>query len=882
MGLAPGSRLGAYEILAPLGSGGMGEVFRARDTRLERSVAIKVLNSGLVAGAELKARFEREARAISQLNHPHICTLYDIGCDNGSDFLVMEYLEGETLAQRLAKGALPIDQVLKIGIEIADALDRAHRAGIVHRDLKPGNIMLTKSGSKLLDFGLAKPVAMGASAGNGSAPLLSAAMTVTSPSPQNSPLTQQGMLIGTVQYMSPEQIQGLEADARSDIFAFGAVLYEMVSGKRPFEGKSQIKVASAILEDEPTPVRTSRGTIPAALEQLITRMLAKDREQRWQCAADVSSTLALISAQRMETPEAEAAPVWRQALPWAMAAVMLVALIALSFRRPGVLEARRVVSFLVPPGDLTFDITSDRGAPPVLSPDGTKLVFGAGGKLWLRELDQDGARELEDTQGVSFPFWSPDSRSIGLFQAGKLRTMDIQGGAPSTVCDADNPRGGSWSSAGFILFAPNIQSPIMKVSVSGGTPVAVIALKPGIETTHRFPQVLPDGKHFLYFAANHRDIMQEGTGVFVASVDGGEPVSLLHVASSALFANGKVMFVRGTTLLAQDFDLQHLRLNGDPMAVAYNVDTDVGIWRPLVSVSENGVMVYRSGESGKHMLQWYNSAGQPETGVIKDTVSTTALSPSGRRLAETIEPQASLWVADLNAITRIKLSDKALSPVWSPDERQVAYAHFENAGLAQMTVKNSDGTGGERIVFPEPVWQAPTDWSPDGKYILYNRGDPASSHIWAVAVAAGSKPVPVVQTQAWDRDGHFSPDGKWIVFVSRASGADEIYITPFPGPGPTQQVSRTEGDGPRWSPDGKWIYFWNGASNLLFRSPVSIRASAPTIGDEQMFIRGAAYHEKFYDPDYSLSRDGRALINRVGQESTRLTLVTNWQAGVRK
>lgn len=733
MDLATGTLLGPYEIVSPLGAGGMGEVYRARDTRLDRTVAIKVLPEHLSSTPELKQRFEREARTISKLNHPHICILHDIGSENGRDFLVMEYLEGQTLGERLEKGPLSLDELVKIGTQIADALDRAHHAGIVHRDLKPGNVMLTKTGAKLLDFGLAKPAGLAASSGSGVAPLLSAAMTMTLPSLQ-SPLTQQGALVGTVEYMSPEQIQGIEADARSDIFAFGAVLYEMATGKRPFEGKSQIKVASAILEDDPPPIHALRSATPLLLDQLISRMLTKDPGQRWQCAADVGSALKLIAAQQAAIPKGTSIPRWRQALPWAIAALMLLAAVALLFRKPQQPEPRRVVSFLVPPGDLNFDITSDRAAPPALSPDGTKLVFGAGGKLWLRQLDQADARELEDTQGASFPFWSPDGRSIGFFQAGKLRIMDIQGGGPTTICDAVNARGGTWSTAGFILFAPTIQSPIMKVSISGGTPVAVTTLKPGVETTHRFPQILPDGRHFLFYAANHRDIFHEGTGVFIGSVDGGDPVRLLPVESSALFVSSKVMFVRGTTLLAQDLDLRNLRLSGEPMPIAYNVDTDTGIWRPILSVSGSGVMVYRSGESGKHVLQWFGTTGQPESGIIEGDFSSSASSPSGRLIAESIEPQASLWVADLNAVTRVKLSDTSLNPVWSPDEKQVVYAHFQTAGIAQMAVKNSDGTGNGKVLFPEPVWQVPTDWSHDGKYILYNRGDPANTHIWAIAV----------------------------------------------------------------------------------------------------------------------------------------------------
>jgi serine/threonine protein kinase len=360
----------------------MGEVYRARDTRLDRVVAIKVLNSALVASPDLKARFVREAKTISQLNHPHICTLFDVGHQDGTDYLVMEFLQGESLADRLKHGPIPLGELVKVGSEIADALERAHRAGIVHRDLKPGNIMLTNSGAKLLDFGLAKPAAVGAMAGNGSAPLLSAAMTITSPSPQQSPLTQQGTLVGTLQYMSPEQLQGKEADGRSDIFAFGAVLYEMATTKRPFEGKSQIKVASAILEDDPPAITSIAPALPVALQHLVTRMLAKDPDQRWQCASEIKPALAM-AALPSSLAAAGTQPLWRQFLPWAVAVLGCVLATGVFLFRPTARQPQRTITYLVPPGELSFDTAGDRGAPPVVSPDGTQIVFGAGGEIMV-------------------------------------------------------------------------------------------------------------------------------------------------------------------------------------------------------------------------------------------------------------------------------------------------------------------------------------------------------------------------------------------------------------------------------------------------------------------------------------------------------------------
>ena len=725
MPLISGTKLGPYEIQSQLGAGGMGEVYRARDTRLDRVVAIKVLNSALAASPDLTARFEREAKTISQLNHPHICTLFDVGHQNSTDYLVMEFLEGESLANRLKRGPIPFAELVKVGSEVADALDRAHRSGIVHRDLKPGNIMLTKSGAKLLDFGLAKSAAVGAMAGSDSAPLLSAAMTQTLSSPQQSPLTQQGSLVGTVQYMSPEQLQGKEADGRSDIFAFGAVLYEMATAKRPFEGKSQIRVASAILEDDPPAITSIAPALPVAFQHLVTRMLVKDPDQRWQCASDIKAALAM-AALPTALSAAGTKPLWRRFLPWAVAVLGCVLATGVFLFRPTVRQPQRTITYLVPPGELSFETAGDSGAPPVVSPDGTEIVFGAGGKLWLRRLDQDEPRSLEETDGATFPFWSPDSKSIGLFQGGKLRILNVEGGGLITLANAPNARGGSWSPAGFILFAPNIQGPIMKVPIDGGTPVAVTTLKTDIETTHRWPQILPDGKRFLYFATSHTHQFSDETGIYAASVEGGQAVRILHLPNTAIFASGRLLFLRGTTLMAQDFDASGLRLTGEPAAIASNVAYDVGVWRGIFSASETGVLVYSGGDPSGHRLQWFSADGQPGAEIPDEKhyyYSSASLSPTGTRIAEVIDPTADLWVADLNGGGRIRLAaDRSANPVWSPDERQIAYARVDDSGIPKLVVRAADGTGNERVVMPEPIWQTPTDWSPDGKYILYDLG----------------------------------------------------------------------------------------------------------------------------------------------------------------
>jgi len=462
--------------------------------------------------------------------------------------------------------------------------------------------------------------------------------------------------------------------------------------------------------------------------------------------------------------------------------------------------------------------------------------------------------------------------------------MNIQDGGVTTVCDAPNARGGSWSAAGFILFTPTISSPIMKVAATGGNPVAVSSVKSGL-TTYRWPQALPDGKHFLYFAATHAKAgAGDETGMYVGSTDGREPVLLLHLPVSGLFAGGRFFFLRGTTLMEQAFDTRRLRLTGEPRTVASGVGYDLGVWRGTFSVADSGVLVYSGGDPSSHYLQWFGSNGQPEKNMTEaGRYADSALSPKGTRLAGVNDPQGDLWVIDFEGGARVRLAERnAANPVWSPDEREIAYARLDSAGIPKMFVRLSDGSGSERALAAEPVAQVPTGWSPDGRYILYNRGPTGNSHIWAVPVAPVGKPFPVVQTEVFDYDAHLSPDGKWIVFSSVESGTDQVYVTAFPGPGPRWQVSQQTGGGAKWSPDGKWICFWNGAHNVLLKVAVSAGGERPVFGAEKQFINGMVYQGPFSDADYSLARDGRVLVNRVGEQSSRFTIVTNWQTDLAK
>src|SRR5208282_5999725 len=515
MVLTPGTKLGPYEIRSALGAGGMGEVYSALDTRLDRRVAIKVLAGHLSSSPELKQRLEREARAISALNHPSICQLYDIGSQDGIDFLVMEFLEGETLADRLRKGALPMGELLKIGIAISDALAVAHRQGIIHRDLKPGNIMLTRGGAKLMDFGLAKPLGLQAAApGSGTAPSFTAAPTMSGASPL-SPLTAAGSIVGTIQYMSPEQIEGREADARSDIIAFGAVLYEMATGNRPFLGKSQISMASSILEKDPEPISALKPESPRAVEHVVSCCLHKNPEERFQTAQDIKLELQWIASggsavASAPSPAAPPPSLRRERLGWAIAlvAAVVIGLAGGTFLLHPTRPSRALHTTLNPPEKNIFNLAGDAAGPPVLSPDGASLAFtatGSDGKslLFVRPMDSAEARLLPGTEGAIFPFWSPDSRSLGFFANGKLKTIEVNGGAPQAVCDAQLGRGGAWGENGVIVFSASPTSPVMRVSAGGGAPAPLTTIDAAQHTSHRWPFFLPDGRHFLYLALSH-------------------------------------------------------------------------------------------------------------------------------------------------------------------------------------------------------------------------------------------------------------------------------------------------------------------------------------------------------------------------------------------
>jgi eukaryotic-like serine/threonine-protein kinase len=888
MALPSGTKLGPYEIQSPLGAGGMGEVYRARDIRLDRTVAVKVLASHLSSSPELKQRMEREARAISSLNHPHICHLYDIGSQDGTDYLVMEFLEGETLAERLRKGPLPLNEILRIGIAVTEALAVAHRQGIVHRDLKPGNIMLTKGGAKLMDFGLAKSAATSAPPGASSAPLLSAARTMTEASPV-SPLTTLGALIGTIQYMSPEQIEGKEADPRSDLFALGAVLYEMLAGASPFEGKSQISVASAILEKEPEPISVVQPLTPPALEHVVTVCLAKNPDERFQGAHDVALQLNWIVKHGTEAPkptqkEGQKEGKNREALAWLIAGGLALALITLVLWRHGSKDTEQTTYFSAPLPFTARDVA--------VSPNGhTVAIVGHGESernnlLWIYEPGSPEATSLVNTEGARFPFWSPDGRSLGFFADGKLKKLSLAGGPVQTLCEAPTGRGGTWNKDGVILFTPSglLGVGLYRISASGGTPSQVTVPDKNLnEDSNRWPLFLPDGIHYLYSAINlagRRDLFS----VYVGALNSNEKRLVIKAKGNVAYAApGYLLFYRDLTLFGQHFDIKKFELTGEPVPLITDIQFLPRISEAVFAATSAGLLVaQKTGDSGASQLLWFNRKGE-EIGIALNpgVYGNITLAPSGRALAaDTTDPASQntdIWTYDLATQSAKRLTfDPSIDsvPIWSPDGSRMVFASNRELKF-DLFLKDTNGAQEEKPIPQDGTDRFPTDWSRDGKYVLYERG----TDLWFLTIAE-LRPAQFLKATSSLKNGRFSPDGKWVAYSSNESGRWEIYVTSFPEAHGKWQVSNAGGDQPKWRSDGKELFYLAPDSKIMavpVTTGTNFDAQTPTVLFQANPREILATSERF---SYDVSNDGQKfLINtQMKTATTPMSVVLNWRA----
>ncbi len=914
MSLSPGTRLGPYEIVAPIGAGGMGEVYKANDTRLGRIVALKMLPAALAADPQFCERFAREARSISALSHPNICPLFDVGstpsADSGQagsaegaggphvDYLVMEYLEGETLAARLERGALPLSGALKTASEIASALDKAHRLGIVHRDLKPGNIMLVKSGgarsdrvqAKLLDFGLAK---IGPSGTQSEAAPTGLA---TSPRPAGQALTAQGTILGTFQYMAPEQIEGEEADARTDIFAFGAVLFEMLTGRRAFAGKSQASLLGAILKEQPPPVSQMTPVAPPALDHVVGVCLAKDPDARFQTAHDLLLQLRWIAEGGSAVGAAASVVAHRrnrERLAWIAAATLGVALVATGTMTVKHLReaapVRDPIQFTIgAPENSPFGYTTPQFA---VSPDGRQVVFVASLQgalvLWVRPLSTLVATPLPGTEGATHPFWSPDSRFIGFFAAGKLKKVQVSGGTPVELCEAPIERGGTWNGDSMILFSPTNSSPLQRVTSAGGTSTPVTELAKG-ETSHRWPTFLPDGRHFLYFVG----VGDGSTGeIRAGSLESKETVAVVASDSNGLYAAGHVVFVRGGNLMALPFNPDTRQSTADAFLLVEQVSLDDMAYAGF-SVSATNELTYAHGNARRTArLTWFDLAGK-SLGPVGDpeVYYNVSLSPDERRVAVSLLNRSpgnrDIWLIDLGragAPSRFTVDPAAdFLPIWSPSGSQIAYSSNRGGGPANIYVQAANGSGQAEPASKSATPNYVTDWSRDGLFLAYtDLATTTNSDLWVLPLSGDRKPVHFLQTPFNEDNAVFSPNGRWIAYDSDESGRPEVYVRPFPAAGGRYPVSRAGGTQPMWRNDSQELYFLT-LDGTLMSASISTAKNLEAGVPKTLFPTGNIYNGTIgMRRGYAVTKDGKqflAIIPEQRTSSSLITVVVNWLA----
>ena len=820
--LAPGTRLGPYEVSGLIGEGGMGQVFRATDTRLDRPVAIKMLPASLAADPVRRERFEREARSVSRLEHPHICPLYDVGDHEGHLYIVMPFLDGETLAQRIVRGPLSIAHTLEYGVQIAEALAAAHRAGIVHRDLKPGNVMLTRAGAHLLDFGLARPARPAAAPGE-------TAPTVA----DRTSLTTAGTVLGTLHYMAPEQLDGREVDTRADIFSFGAVLFEMVTGLKAFDGESPARVMSAILRDEPTRVSTLVPITPAGLDALIHTCLAKEPNDRWQGLSDVARQLRWLQSS-LSSGRSGSAPLPSGAVPkppsrapaWVRGAGVAAAVIAAAVM--GAAAARwfggtappapalRLHALLLPPEGhhLTNGVS--------LSPDGQRLAFvatDAGGRrhLWIRALDHPAPKRIDGSEDVSDPFWSPDGRHIAFFAAAKLKRVPADGGAVATICDAGAGGGGTWGPGDVIVYSPYQQGALMRVAAGGGRPEPATTIDASLEETHHlYPTFLPDGRHFVFY------VNSKQRGLYVATLDGPDRTRLFDpdpslppaaAVTPGVYAAGHLYYVRDRVLMAVPFNPFSRSTHGDAVKVVDTVDYEPPGQAAFTVAGD--VLVYRARpDPPTATLTWVDRAGRDVAAIDMPPGSFRSMSITPDDRMATLDRRdaqglSSVWLLDLGkgATEQVPSSYWAGDPLWSQDGRTLALSIAADSP-PNLLIRGDGGRGAERRITRDAAIQYANDFTPDGTRILYQRfSNDTGWDLYIVGVAEGATPQRVLQTEANETRGRISPDGRWLAYGSDESGQMEIYVARFPELQPRLRVSPAGGTRAMWRRDGRELYY---------------------------------------------------------------------------
>jgi serine/threonine protein kinase/Tol biopolymer transport system component len=885
LSLTPGTRIGVYDITAQIGEGGMGQVYRATDTKLKRQVAIKILPPLLAADADRLARFQREAEVLASLNHPNIGAIYGLEESDGITALVMELVEGEDLSQRIARGAIPPDEALPIAKQIAEALEAAHEQGIIHRDLKPANVKVRGDGTvKVLDFGLAKAM----EPAQGSSPSLSMSPTLTTPA-----MTQSWMILGTAAYMAPEQARGRAVDKRADIWAFGVVLFEMLTGTRAFSGEDLADTLAAVVKLDPAWDAVG-ADVPARVRQVLRVCLQKDPKQRAQAIGDVR--LALEGAFETVAPQTTGTTTSstpRRRLAWAFAfgvvALAALASTAILYLRPAPPEQPSIQFVISPPESWTTRTTSGGALALALSPDGRRLAFNAADQngqtlIWVRSLDAAVAQPLKGTERATFPFWSPDSKFLAFVADGKLKKIDVAGGPPLAIADtAANINGGSWSFDGVILFNARGNGPLSRVSAAGGVVSPVTSLETG-ELSHMFPHFLPDGQHFLYAGVGAGD-----TVIYVGSLNGKARTPLLRdVGMGVAYSQGRLFFVRADTLMTQRFNAVALTLTGEPSPIA---EIPGGVF----SVSTTGVLCYQSGTNrNRRRFEWFDRAGK-SLGALGEAANyyTVEISPDGSHAAGGILEQGrlagDLWLYDLTGNGRTRLTFDAANTVgraiWAPDGRRVVYAKKrsgqENLDLFQ---KASDGAGGEQAVLEDVGTKLPSSWSADGRFVLYMTTAPGSSatgiDLWVLPLFGDRKPFPYLQTRFNEGDGMFSPDGRWVAYRSNDSGRNEVYVAAFPGAGGKRQISTAGGVAPRWRRDGKEIFYLDLNSTLMAAAVNGQGGSFEVASVKPLFETRAVSNYP-----YDVSADGqRFLIVHTANEAgaAGITVAVNGTAGPTK